>query len=70
MEARKEVFESVKDGVVGTIRGTGDVAKAVVDTVSETVSYDQGNGRGGHVVDRSCFRCRTCGDPRSSRRRR
>ncbi len=39
MEARKEVFESVKDGVVGNIRGTGDVAKAVVDTVSETLSH-------------------------------
>ena len=29
METRKEVFESVKDGVVGTIRGTGDVAKEI-----------------------------------------
>jgi hypothetical protein len=39
METRKEVFESVKDIVVGTIRGTGDVAKAVVDTISGTLSH-------------------------------
>src|SRR5438046_3951541 len=39
MEARKSIFESVKDGVVGTIKGTGDVAKSVVDTVSGTLTH-------------------------------
>ena len=31
MEEKSSIFESVKNSVVGTIRGTGDVAKAVVD---------------------------------------
>ena len=39
MEEKSSIFESVKNGVVGTIRGTGDVAKAVVDTVSGTLSH-------------------------------
>jgi len=39
MEEKRGIFESVKDGVVGTIKGTGDVAKAVVDTVSGTLSH-------------------------------
>src|SRR5437588_6607660 len=39
MEARKSVFESVKDGVVGSIKGSGDVVKAVVDTVSGTLTH-------------------------------
>jgi hypothetical protein len=39
MEEKRGIFESVKDGVIGTIRGTGDVAKAVVDTVSGTLSH-------------------------------
>jgi len=39
MEEKSSIFESVKNGVVGTIRGTGDVAKAVVDTVSGTLAH-------------------------------
>ena len=31
------IFDSVKEGVVGAIRGVGDVAQAVVDTVSGTL---------------------------------
>lgn len=36
-EEKKSIFDSVKDGVVGAIRGVGDVAEAVVDTVSGTL---------------------------------
>ena len=39
MEEKSSIFESVKNSVVGTIRGTGDVAKAVVDTVSGTLAH-------------------------------
>ena len=39
IEQRRGIFESVKNGVVGAIRGTGDVAKAVVDTVSGTLTH-------------------------------
>jgi mannose/fructose/N-acetylgalactosamine-specific phosphotransferase system component IID len=35
----KSIFESIKDGVIGTISGTGDVASAVVDTVSGTLTH-------------------------------
>jgi phage-related protein len=34
---KKGIFESAKDGVVGAIRGVGDVARAAVDTVSGTL---------------------------------
>src|SRR3989442_13641528 len=51
MEARKGIFESVKDGVVGTIKGTGDVAKAVVDTVSGTLTHPiKGTSAGGRSL--------------------
>ena len=30
------LIESVKDGIVGTIKGTGEILNAVTDTVSQT----------------------------------
>ena len=41
MEEKSSIFESVKNSVVGTIRGTGDVAKAVVDPVSGTLAHNK-----------------------------
>src|SRR5262245_66696189 len=34
----ENVFESVKNGLVATIEGTGDVVKAVVDTTAITIA--------------------------------
>ena len=33
-EERRNIAESVKDGIIGTIRGTGEIVNAAVDTVS------------------------------------
>ena len=43
MEEKSSIFESVKNGVVGTIRGTGDVAKAVVVRTTKEVRREDGS---------------------------
>ena len=39
-EERGGIFDSVKDGIVGAIRGVGEITDAVVDTVSGSLVND------------------------------
>ncbi|HLF08630.1 MAG TPA: NADP-dependent oxidoreductase, partial [Dehalococcoidia bacterium] len=36
MADERDVGNRVKDGIIGVIRGTGEVAQAAIETVSET----------------------------------
>ena len=36
MADEKEVGNRVKDGIIGLIRGTGEIAQATIETVAET----------------------------------